>query len=155
MSTLQTQVTKVRHWTGILTLKVICYGYIAFKVTILIYPLDLHCQWIEEYYFIDFINSRYQSSILSRNSTFVVIRYEYIAFQCKIQKNWCTVTVAPQIEHHGGHSWIPANQRWDQVPGRSQRLQRLSFWLALLINRGKTLRPLYELKIQHLAIEQK
>ena len=24
--------------------------------------------------------------------------------QCKIQKNWCTVTVAPTIEHHGGHS---------------------------------------------------
>ena len=43
-------------------------------------------------------------------------------FKCKIQKNWCTVTVAPTIEHHGGHSWTPANQRWDQVPGRSQRL---------------------------------
>ena len=41
---------------------------------------------------------------------------------CKIQKNWCTVTVAPTIEHHGGHSWTPVNQRWDQVPGRSQRL---------------------------------
>ena len=43
-------------------------------------------------------------------------------FECKIQKNWCTVTVAPTIEHHGGHSWTPENQRWDQVPGRSQRL---------------------------------
>ena len=41
---------------------------------------------------------------------------------CKIQKNWYTVTVAPTIEHHGGHSRTPANQRWDQVPGRSQRL---------------------------------
>ena len=37
----------------------------------------------------------------------------------KIQKNWCTVTVAPTIEHHGGHSRTPGNQRWDQVPGRS------------------------------------
>ena len=36
---------------------------------------------------------------------------------CKIQKNWCTVTVAPTIEYHGGHSRTPANQRWDQVPG--------------------------------------
>ena len=42
--------------------------------------------------------------------------------ECKIQKNWCTVTVAPTIERHGGHSRTPANQRWDQVPGRSQRL---------------------------------
>ena len=42
--------------------------------------------------------------------------------KCKIQTNWCTVTVAPTIEHHGGHSRTPANQRWDQVPGRSQRL---------------------------------
>ena len=29
---------------------------------------------------------------------------------CKIQKNWCTVTVAQTIEHHGGHSRTPANQ---------------------------------------------
>ena len=47
---------------------------------------------------------------------------EQVWQKCKIQKNWCTVTVAPTIEHHGGHSWTPANQRWDQVPGRSQRL---------------------------------
>ena len=40
---------------------------------------------------------------------------------CKIQKNWCTVTVAPTIEYHGGHSRTPANQKWDQVPGSSQR----------------------------------
>ena len=42
------------------------------------------------------------------------------SLKCKIQKNWCTVTVIPTIEHHGGHSRTPANQRWDQVPGRSQ-----------------------------------
>ena len=42
--------------------------------------------------------------------------------KCKIQKIWCTVTVAPTIDHHGGHSRIPANQRWDKMPGRSQRL---------------------------------
>ena len=42
---------------------------------------------------------------------------------CKIQKNWCTVTVAPTIEHHGGHSRTPANQRWwDQVPMFIQRV---------------------------------
>ena len=40
--------------------------------------------------------------------------------KCKIQKNWCTVTVAPTIEHHDGHSRTPANQRWDQVPRRSR-----------------------------------
>ena len=47
---------------------------------------------------------------------------EQVWQKCKIQKNWCTVTVAPTIEHHGGHSRTPVNQRWDQVPGRSQRL---------------------------------
>ena len=30
--------------------------------------------------------------------------------------------MSPTIEHHGGHSRTPANQWWDQVPGRSQRL---------------------------------
>ena len=30
---------------------------------------------------------------------------EQVWTKCKIQKNWCTVTVAPTIEHHGGHSW--------------------------------------------------
>ena len=45
-----------------------------------------------------------------------------VLLECKTQKNWCTVTVAPTIEHHGRHSRSPANQRWDQVPGRSQRL---------------------------------
>ena len=49
---------------------------------------------------------------------------EQVWQNCKIQKNWirCTITVAPTIEHHGGNSRIPANQRWDQVPGRSQCL---------------------------------
>ena len=43
---------------------------------------------------------------------------EQVWQKSKIQKNWCTVTVAPTKEHHGGHSRTPANQRWDQVPGR-------------------------------------
>ena len=30
--------------------------------------------------------------------------------------------MVPTIEYNGGHSGTPANQRWDQVPGRSQRL---------------------------------
>ena len=47
---------------------------------------------------------------------------EHVWQKCKIQKNWCTVTVAPAIEHHSGHSRTHANQRSDQVPGRSQRL---------------------------------
>ena len=33
----------------------------------------------------------------------------------KIQKNWCAVTVAPTIEHHGGHSRTPANQSWTET----------------------------------------
>ena len=47
---------------------------------------------------------------------------EQVWQKSRIQKNLCTVTVAPTIEHHGGHSRTHANQRWDQVPGRSQRL---------------------------------
>ena len=41
---------------------------------------------------------------------------------CKIQKNRRNATVTPTIEHQGGHPRTPAKQRWDQVPGRSQRL---------------------------------
>ena len=40
---------------------------------------------------------------------------EQVWQKCKIRKNWCTVTVAPTIGHHGGHSRAPANQRWDQT----------------------------------------
>ena len=47
---------------------------------------------------------------------------EQVWQKCKIQKNWCTVTVARTIEHHSGHSRTPENQRRDQVPGRSQHL---------------------------------
>ena len=50
-----------------------------------------------------------------RHTTPVVWRLAY----CKIQKNWWTATVAPKIEHHGGHSRTSVNQRWDQVPERS------------------------------------
>ena len=31
--------------------------------------------------------------------------------ECPRHKNSCTVTVAPTIEHHVGHSRTPANQR--------------------------------------------
>ena len=53
---------------------------------------------------------------------FIYIPMINLQLNCKIQENWRTVTVAPTIEHHGGHSRTPANQRWDQVPGRSQCL---------------------------------
>ena len=48
------------------------------------------------------INPRIENLIFSRPSKESYIRSLYL--QCKIQKNWCTVTVAPTIEHHGGHS---------------------------------------------------
>ena len=32
------------------------------------------------------------------------------SFQCKIQKNWCTITVAPTIEHHGGHLTLSSSE---------------------------------------------
>ena len=43
---------------------------------------------------------------------------EQVWQKCKIQKNWCTVSLAPTIEHHAGHSWIPAIKSLDQkCPG--------------------------------------
>ena len=47
---------------------------------------------------------------------------EQVWQNCKIQQNWCTVTVVPAIEHHSGHSRTLENQRLDQVPGRNQCL---------------------------------
>ena len=49
-----------------------------------------------------------------------VNRWTAICFGCKIQKNWCIVTVVPTIDHHGGQSQTPANQSWDQVSRKSQ-----------------------------------
>ena len=64
-----------------------------------------------------------ESEPLAGNFTTSFTRQREPVWQkCKIQKNWCTVTVVPTIDHHDGHSWTPANQRWDQVPGRNQRL---------------------------------
>ena len=34
-----------------------------------------------------------------------------LGYYVKIQRNWCTVTVVPTIEHYGGHSRTPADQR--------------------------------------------
>ena len=42
-------------------------------------------------------------------SPYVVRSHQKRIVECKIQKNWCTVTVAPTIEYHGGHSRTPAN----------------------------------------------
>ena len=41
---------------------------------------------------------------------------EQVWQKCKIQKNWCTVTVAPTIKHQGGNSRSPGNKSWYQVP---------------------------------------
>ena len=72
---------------------------------------------------------------------------EQVWQKCKIQKIWCTVTVAPTIEHHGGHSWTPANQRWDQVSGRC-----LSSTDAMLLwNKHQSTRALHILKINENA----
>ena len=67
-------------------------------------------------------NNTWVESLAGNCTTSSTRQRQQVWQKCKIQKNWCTVTVAPTIEHHGGHSRAPANQRWDQVPGRSQRL---------------------------------
>ena len=59
---------------------------------------------------------------LAGNCTTSSTRQGKQMWQKQIQKTWCTVTVAPTIEHHDGHSRTPANQRWDKVPGVSQCL---------------------------------
>ena len=43
--------------------------------------------------------------------------YVKALLQCKIQKHWCTVTVAPTIEHRGGHSRTPATRGETRCPG--------------------------------------
>ena len=58
----------------------------------------------------------------TKNIVILILLIVSVFWKYKIQKNWCTVTVAPTIEHHDGHSRTPANHRWDQVPGRSKRL---------------------------------
>ena len=70
-------------------------------------------------------NTLTRAYVVYTNAVLLADRVHYGNFyhsEWEIQKNWCTVTMAPTIEHHGGHSRTPANQRWDQVPGRSQRL---------------------------------
>ena len=67
-------------------------------------------------------NNTWVESLAGNCTTSSTRQREQVWQKCKIQKNWCTVTVARTIEHHGGYSRTPANQRWHQVPGRSQRL---------------------------------
>ena len=60
-------------------------------------------------------NNTWVESLAGNCTTSSTRQREQVWQKCKIQKNWCTVTVAPTIEHHGGHSRTLANQRWDQV----------------------------------------
>ena len=64
-------------------------------------------------------NNTWVEPLAGNCSTSFTRQREQVWQTCKIQKNWCTITLAPTIEHHGGLSRTPANQRWDQVPGRS------------------------------------
>ena len=41
----------------------------------------------------------------------------FLNIQCKIQKNWCTVTMAPTIEHNGGHSRTLQTRGETRCPG--------------------------------------
>ena len=87
---------------------------------------DLWCQWslscVEPTAQVSLLYKLYHLQHINLKCCTLNVWCIIIFNQCKIQKNWCTVTVAPTIEHHGGHSRTPANQRWDQLPGRSQRL---------------------------------
>ena len=67
-------------------------------------------------------NNTWVEPLADNSTTSSTRQREQVWKKCKIQNNWCTVTVAPTIEHQGGHSLTSANQRWDHVPGRSQRL---------------------------------
>ena len=59
-------------------------------------------------------NNTWVEPLVGNCTTSSTQRREQVWQKCKIQKNWCTVTVAPTIEHQSGHSQTPANQRWDQ-----------------------------------------
>ena len=51
----------------------------------------------------------YSGPTWTKNSAYRTVPFlDFWVLECKIKKNWCTVTVAPTIEHHGGHSRTPA-----------------------------------------------
>ena len=59
------------------------------------------------------------TALLVRDDAMVSYQWEQIApsYECKIQKNWCTVTVAPTIEHHDGHSRPLQSRGETRCPG--------------------------------------
>ena len=61
--------------------------------------------------------------------------------KCKIQKNWCTVTVAPTIEHHGGHSRTPAKP--EARPGARDESASPAWLAAPAMNARDTTKCIY------------
>ena len=53
--------------------------------------------------YLDQPKKQYNDSIISNAMMAILSAFLPLAL-CKIQKNWCTVTVTPTIEQHGGHS---------------------------------------------------
>ena len=62
-------------------------------------------------------NAQFFQSLKERIKSEMNITRQKTSKKSKIQKNWCTVTVAPTIEHHGGHSRTPANRGETRCPG--------------------------------------
>ena len=57
------------------------------------------------------------AAVSSRILLFMLALMGVSVLKCKIQKNWCTVTMAPTIDHHGGHSWTPVTRGETRCPG--------------------------------------
>ena len=53
---------------------------------------------------------------------------EQVWQKCKIQKNWCTVTVAPTKEHHGGHSRLTHSGNIDIFSGANAYIVEETKW---------------------------
>ena len=49
-------------------------------------------------------NNTWVESLAGNCTTSSTRQRQQVWQKCKIQKNWCTATVVPTIEHHGGHS---------------------------------------------------
>ena len=64
----------------------------------------------------------------------------------KIQKNWCTVTVAPTIEHHGGHSWTPCKP--EVRPGAREESASPA-WLAAPAMNARDTTKVYIWRLEH------
>ena len=65
------------------------------------------------------------------------IQFHVDTFKCKIQKNWCTVTVVPTLEHHGGDSTPLQTRGGTRCRGGVLKLKNENTYLHALEHHSK------------------